>query len=233
MNNMSNPVKCLLVIIGFILLTGGHLRATGISGDILIDKNLFDPERKKWEIEEKTMKKPINKNNTNKLLSEIVLFGTVLSDQYDYAVIRVKQNNKIKHQNRPYMVGDYVNGLILKDIGDNKIVLFDDVTQGNYEIYLNDGKKDRMPVKTPIPSKPSEKMSSAKKRPKPTPGVSGEFLKKRLTKSLEVLKGNKSPLVMKQAERDLMTLEKIITGMSEKEIGEVITFRQELDKMRP
>ena len=58
------------------------------------------------------------------------------------------------------------------------------------------------------------------------------MLKKKVQKSLDILKSNKSALVLKQAERDIKKLEKLAPGLNDQDMQELVRMRQELEKSK-
>ena len=197
--------------------------------DIIVEKNLFSPERKKWLIEDRQQKPPKQGPDIEKQLAQITLYGTVRTDEHDYAVIGLSQNKNTRAQNNLFMVGDYINGFLIEDIRRKRIVLSAGSTKESYEIFLNDGKKDRSVIKTELPT---TEPATEKYSRKPRQAQTVEFLKKRLRKSINILKGNKSDLVKKQAERDLKKIERMLVGMPDKQVQEIVNLKQELERVK-
>jgi hypothetical protein len=197
--------------------------------DIIVEKNLFSPQRKKWLLEEKQQTAPKQGPDIQKQLAQITLYGIVRTDEDEYAVIRVNQNKNSRRHNNLFMVGDCVNGFWIEDIRKKRIVLSAKDTKETYEVFLNDGKKDRSVIKTALPvTVPKQEKYSRKPRTAQTP----EFLKKRVRKSINILKSNKSDLVKKQAERDLKKIEKMMMGMSDKQVQEIVDLKQQFEQLK-
>jgi hypothetical protein len=203
---------------------------------IIVEKNLFHPERRKWLMEDKAINQgeKINNQIKKKLLENIVLYGTLQSDDYDYAIIRTKKTRRKNHQNNLFMEGDYVDGYILAEINKKSIVIKDNERDKHYEIFLNEGKKDRKPVKTTITRKrrsPSSRKISMQKSRKPKKALTANVLKKRVNRSLNILARKKNKLVIKQAEKDFKKLDRLMPYMSDADIREVIKLKKRYERL--
>ena len=204
--------------------------------DIIVEKNLFSPDRKKWVMEKPSGKKPGKPQKTKKELSKIELYGTVVSDNQSYAVLRTKKGDKRKDV---YMVGDYISGHFIKEIDQRKVVLTDESGNEDFIIYINEGKKNRTAAKTEIreevpvsrtkekAARKAKKKTSSKSQKSKTSG----FLKKRLKRDLNVLKSKKSKMVERQAQKDYKKIEKLLPQMTDQERREVLELKKELDSM--
>jgi len=213
--------------------------------DIIVEKNLFHPERKKWEMnrqEEVQVTKPaINK----KELFKVQLYGTVLEGKNRYAVLRTTKG-KAKEQNGVYMVGEYIGGYLIKEIERKKVVMADENTNENFIVFINEENKERFTSKTEIKQvdppvtqteekvekKKTDKTSKelVKKVRKPKKTKKAEFLKKRLNRHAKVLKTKDSEMVKKQALEDFQKIEKLLPHMSEEEQREVMELKNEIDR---
>ena len=130
-----------------------------VKDDIIVEKNLFSPDRKKWVSEPK--KQPGDRMATQEI-GDITLLGTVVSTSARYAVLRAKKDGD-KAGYRPYMLGDYVQGYLLKEIEDKKVVLVDEAAIKEYELYMNDEKKERATEKTDLKPEPPRAGANDKK----------------------------------------------------------------------
>lgn len=219
----------LTITILFVITLCDEANCADKAYDIIVEKNLFSPQRKKWLLEDKKKQPPKKGPDIQKQLAQIILYGTVRTDEYDYAVIRINKNKNMRTHNNLFMVGDCINGFMIEDIGEKKIVLAASGTKDSYEIYLNDGKKDRSVIKTALPT---TKPVKGKYSRKPRKAETLEVLKRRLRKSINILKSNKSALVKKQAERDLKKIERMLVGMPDKQVQEIVNLKQELERVK-
>lgn len=146
--------------------------------EIIIEKNLFSPDRKKWVSEPKSGKKAADKQPV-KEINDLMLLGTVISGPTRYAVIRTKKNIT-KTAFQPYMKGDYIQGYLVKEIKQKKVILLDETENSKYTLYIDNDKKERVAEKTaskpavnPAPQKAvragTKKPSSSARRTRRTP----------------------------------------------------------------
>ncbi len=210
---------------------------------IIVEKNLFHPERKKWIMEPKKDKKGDKKGaeKVKKGLSDIQLYGTVIQGDQRYAILRASKGKKKIGEDKLYMPGDYISGFLIAEIEPKKVVLRDDGKNEDYEIFINEGKKERSAVKTEIKIEKDDridrdsgkKKSSKKKRkaPKPKKAQTADFLKKRLEKDIKTLRKKNTKLVRKQAEKDYKKLERLMGDMDDKTFREVQSMKRELDEL--
>jgi hypothetical protein len=133
--------------------------------DIIIEKNIFSPERKKWVSEPASSKKAGDKQAT-KEINELMLLGTVIGGDRRYAVLRLKKDDG-KGGFKPYMKGDYIQGYQVKEIDEKKVVLQDDAENAEYVLYINDDKKERLAEKTAIKAEPLKAAVEEKKEDQP------------------------------------------------------------------
>lgn len=141
---------------------------------LIIDKNLFSPERKKW------VTPPAGGNQAGaqlakKTLDELVLFGTIISPQGRYAVLRTKKTRKSKETTggfQPYTLGDYIAGYLIKEIDAKKVTLVDESENQEYTVFFNAEQQVRQVEKTALKAVP----------PKPVvpPGKRRRAVRKRL-----------------------------------------------------
>lgn len=214
--------------------------------DVIVAKNLFHPERKKWEMERPDKKKKEKKPLKNpKALSRIRLYGTVITGDKSYAVLRTTKGKKTG-ENRVYMVGDYISGFMVKEIERKKIVLEGADVNEDFVVFINDGKKKRSVAKTEIKresaritrtgQKEGQKVEgkpggkSKKKARKPKKAKTADFLRKRLKRHAKVLRTKDSALVKKQALKDYKKIEKLLPHMSAEAQREVMELKNEIDR---
>jgi Tfp pilus assembly protein PilP len=221
---------------------------------VIVEKNLFHPERKKYVMEiAKDKKEEKKQTQEKKELATIELYGTVIAGGQRYAVLRTKKEAKPTAKTI-FSVGDYVGGYLITAIEDKKVSMRDDAQNEEYVIFINQGTKERTAsaaaakteikeeppaVTTPVASVPKEGASGAKPDekakektpPKPKDAQTTEVLKKRLERDMKVLQGRKSNLVKKQAQKDYSKLEEMLPSMSDQERQEVLEMKKELDRL--
>ena len=141
--------------------------------DIIIEKNLFSPDRKKWVSEPPA--KP-GAQMAKKELNDLTLLGTIISGNQRYAVLRTKKETAAQSSMQPYAKGDYVQGYFIKDIEEKKVTLLDETENLMYVVFINDQQKVRVaekterkpePPKAPPEVKKPEAPAAAPKRPAP------------------------------------------------------------------
>lgn len=248
----TTRVLCSLAVAGVLCLHGGTngfgadpgdtSRAADVDDDLIIENNLFSPEREKWELQEKTpQKSPTLTPQEKKEIGDIVLYGTVITPQTRCAVLRAdkRRGRGPVDQRRPYEEGDYIKGFLVAAIEPKRVVLRDEDTAQDFYIYISEEKQDRSAVKTEIKSDPQpvaadDRDAPAAGTPKkiiPRRAQTTDLLKKRVERSMRILKRRDSALVRKQVQRDLEKLDKLIPHMSEEDRREVLRLKQEVDKM--
>jgi len=216
----------------------GAAAAARAEEDILVEKNLFSPERKKWVMEDPKEKKPQD-GKVKKEIADITLFGTVIAGDDRYAVLRTKKKGKADIDSKtPYAVGDYISGFLVAAIEPKRVVLRDESEGSEYQVFVNDESKDRSIEKTEIKLPPATDKETVPTRrkgrvpPPPKKVDNVDQIKSRVQRSLDILKTNKSDLVRKQAERDLQKLEQMAMGLSDQDLQELARMKQELEKMK-
>ena len=122
--------------------------AEEVKTDIIIEKNLFSPDRKKWVSEPASAKKSSDKL-AKKEINDLILMGTAIRGKDRYAVLHAKKD-ATKAGFKPWMKGDYVQGYLLKEIEEKMVVLQDEAENKEYILYLNDEKKERVAEKTAV-----------------------------------------------------------------------------------
>jgi hypothetical protein len=130
--------------------------------DIIIEKNIFSPERKKWVSEPASNKQAADKQ-VKKEINELMLLGTVIGGDRRYAVLRIKKDEG-KGGFKPYMRGDYIQGYLVKEIDEKKVVLQDDAENAEYVLYINDDKKERIAEKTAIKAEPPKAAAAVEEK---------------------------------------------------------------------
>ena len=135
------------------------------------------------------------------------------------------------------MLGDYVSGYLVKEIDRKKVILGDEDTNEEYELFINEGKKNRSAVKTEIKEDPKvtttgKKDDQKKKKRNRKKTLSSQQLKKRIEKDLKVLRTRKSKLVMRQAEKDLKKLEELGDFLSANDREKLRDYKKELEKLK-
>lgn len=229
-----------LVVTFFLLLALCVPPVVRAEEDVLIEKNLFSPERKKWIMEDPKVKKP-ESEQVKKEIADITLFGTVIAGEERYAVLRTKKKAKPDTDSKtPYAVGDYISGFLVAAIEPKRVVLRDEGEGKEYQIFVNDESKDRSVEKTEIKiaeqAGPDNGTVPARRRgrvpPPPKQVDTVDQLKAKVQRSLDILKTNKSDLVRKQAERDLQKLEQMAMGLADNDLQDLARFKQELEKVK-
>lgn len=122
--------------------------AEEVKTDIIIEKNLFSPDRKKWVSEPASAKKSSDKL-AKKEINDLILMGTAIRGKDRYAVLHAKKD-ATKAGFKPWMKGDYVQGYLLKEIEEKMVVLQDEAENKEYILYLNDDKNERVAEKTAV-----------------------------------------------------------------------------------
>jgi len=122
--------------------------------EIIIEKNIFSPERKKW-VSEPAASKQATQKMAKKEINELILLGTVINRDNRYAVLRTKKDAN-KGGFKPSMKGDYIQGYLVKEIEEKKVTLQDDADNTEYVLFINDDKKERVAEKTAVKAEPAK-----------------------------------------------------------------------------
>jgi hypothetical protein len=205
-----------------------------------VEKNLFSPDREKWTMEPYDRSSKEAKVKQGKI-DDIILSGTIVSDKVKSAVLSESAKKKPGKASF-YLEGDYMSGYLLKKINEKSVVLEDGQSGEEYVIFLNDGKKNRIAVKTEIKDdstkrkidKGLRKQRNAKEK-KDMAGKSADErlrIKEGLRKSLDRLEKNKSRLDLKKAENDLRKLRKTYPQMTDEEKKEVGDLGKKLEGLK-
>lgn len=206
----------------------------------IVENNLFHPERREWTVEKRkkrVIKKPKKKDRS--FLNKLLLYGTIESGGQYYALLRASRRPRRRGpSNSLYMVGDYIQGYVVREITPDKVVLGDPSTEETFVIHIDDERKKRTAVKTRIAperrsARSAARSSTAEKRAGkkiiPRRALTVTRLKKRLQRSLRILKRRDSRLVRKQALRDYNRLKKLMPHMSDEDRREVAALKRRLD----
>ena len=173
--------------------------------DIIIEKNLFSSERKKW-VSEPVVNKLSAEKMAKKEINELMLLGTVISKENRYAVLRTKKDAG-KEGFKPSMKGDYIQGYLVKEIEEKKVTLQDEAENTEYVLYINDDKKERVAEKTELKPEPPKAVVEDKKTAQPAqkrknrrsakqppiPADAPEAVKRAMEKNLEQEKSPPPP----------------------------------------
>ena len=205
-------IVCRRYSVLFFILLAPILSFSFSSADdsVLVEKNLFSPDREKWIMEPYDRSSKEAKVKQGKI-DDIILSGTIVSDKVKSAVLSESAKKK-KGKSSFYLEGDYMSGYLLKKINEKSVVLEDGQSGEEYVIFLNDGKKNRTVVKTEIKDdskqrkidKGLKKQRDAKQKQGRAgkPADESSKIKKGLRKSLDRLEKNKSRAALKKAEND-------------------------------
>ena len=110
---------------------------------VIVEKDLFSPDRGKWIMEPRKDEKVKGK------IDDIILSGTIVSVKVKSAVLS-ERGKKKPEESSFYLEGDYMSGYLLKKINEKSVVLEDVQSGEDYVIFLNDGGKNSTAVKTEI-----------------------------------------------------------------------------------
>ena len=195
-------------------------------------KNLFSPDRKEWIMEKTDSKANEAKKAVSKIdLKQIKLTGTLIVGNERKAVIKNSLKKGSGKDADVYMTGDYIEGYLLKEINEKKVLLTNTETNDSVELFLHEGAAQRSTEKTDV-TMPAPEIKPEKPRYAPKKGETGKDLINRAQKTMQVLTNNSSDLVKKQAERDLEKLDKLMGSMSDEERSEAIQLRKSLNEMQ-
>jgi len=200
---------------------------------LISKKNLFSPDRKEWIMEKTDSKANEAKKAVSKIdLKQIKLMGTVIVGNERKAVIKNSLKKGSGKDADVYMIGDYIEGYLLKEIGEKKVLLTNTDTNDSVELFLHEGAAQRSTEKTDVTMPAPPEIKPEKPRYAPKKGETGKDLINRAQKTMQVLNNNSSEMVKKQAERDLEKLDKLMGSMSDEERSEAIQLRKSLNEMQ-
>jgi len=198
---------------------------------LISKKNLFSPDRKEWIMEKTDSKANEAKKAVPKIdLKQIKLMGTVIVGNERKAVIKNSLKKGSGKDADVYMTGDYIEGYLLKEIDEKKVLLTNTDTNDSVELFLHEGAAQRSTEKTDV-TMPAPEIKPEKPRYAPKKAETGRDLINRAQKTMQVLNNNSSDLVKKQAERDMEKLDKLMGSMSDEERSEAIQLRRSLNEM--
>jgi hypothetical protein len=198
---------------------------------IISKKNLFHPDRKEWIMEKSDSKAGDAKKAVPKIdLKQIRLLGTVIAGNEKKALI--KNNLKKSSDKRAdlYMTGDYIEGYLLKEINEKKVLLANAESNDSVELFLHEGSaQQRSSEKTDVtmPAPPVEEKKIFRQK-----AVTTKDLTERMKQSQRMLKNRESEHVRQQVERDFKKLQDHFSNMSEQEQQEAILLKKEIDRTK-
>jgi hypothetical protein len=196
---------------------------------LIVNKNLFSPNRTAWFMDE-AQKKPQNvpKNIPRLDPKKAQLIGTVITAKRRRALISTSSRGSRK-DTELYTTGDYFQGYLVKEIEPKKVVLSNQALNDECALMLNADKPQRSREKTALPP-PAR---TVVRRPPPrSKAETTRDLQTRMKYARNVLKQRESPLVRKQVERDFSKLLKQFDTLSAQEQQEMILLKKEIDKIR-
>ncbi len=158
---LSTSMMCACLMMLFV----APAHAEDAKTDIIIEKNLFSPDRKKWVSEPASSKKGADKL-AKKEINDLMLMGTAIRGKERYAVLHAKKD-AAQGGFKPWMKGDYVQGYLLKEIEEKMVVLQDEAENKEYILYMNDEKKERVAEKTAVKIEPPSAAVEVTKGPQP------------------------------------------------------------------
>ena len=209
---------------------------------IISQKNLFNPDRKEWIMESSDKKGDDAKLSVPKLdPQKVQLKGTLIVGDERKAIVSTAGNIMAAGGRMPkraaagaaagnaeiYMVGDFIEGYLLKEVNEKNILLSSTDGQDAVTIFLHEGSKQRSSEKTPVPAAPAPVEERRAVRPN---AETPEMIQERMKKSMEVLKGRDNERVRRQVERDFNKLEKHFPAMSPQQQQDAILMKKELEK---
>jgi hypothetical protein len=207
---------------------------------IISQKNLFHPDRKEWIMESSDKKADDTKASVPKLdPQKVKLQGTVIVGDEHKAIVSTTGNIMAVGGRMPkraiagagnaeiYMVGDFIEGYLLKEVNEKNILLSSPDGQDAVTIFLHEGSKQRSSEKTPVPAAPAPVVERRVVRQnQETP----QMIQERMKKSMELLKGRDNERLRRQVERDFTKLRKNFPAMSQQEQQEAILMKKELER---
>ena len=198
---------------------------------IISKKNLFNPDRKEWIMEKSDGKAGDAKKAVPKIdLKQIRLLGTIIAGNEKKALI--KNNLKKGSEKRAdlYMAGDYIEGYLLKEINEKKVLLANTESNDSVELFLHEGSaQQRSSEKTDVtmPAPPAEEKKIFRQKAETT-----KDLTERMKQSQRMLKNRESENVRQQVERDFKKMQEHFSDLSEQEQQEVILLKKEIDRTK-
>jgi hypothetical protein len=144
---------CLFTMIlayGSIILTARG-QADEATYALIVNKNLFSPNRTAWVMNE-TQKTPriVPKNVPRIDDKKVHLLGTVITVKKRRAVISTSPRSSRK-DTEIYTVGDYLQGYLVKEIEPKKVVLVNQLLNEECILFVKADRSQRTQEKTPLP----------------------------------------------------------------------------------
>jgi hypothetical protein len=240
------PRKCVVIkvtTLAYVLVCGAFF-SHGWGAEepyaIISKKNLFHPDRKEWIMESSDKKADSAQPNVPKLdPQKVQLKGTVIVGDERKAVVStagsiLKPGGRAATKASPasaeiYMVGDYIEGYLLKEVNEKNILLSSPDGQDAVTIFLHEGSKQRSGEKTPVPAASPAVVEQPIVR---QAGETPQMIQERMKKSMEALKSRDSDRLRQQVERDFNRLQRHFPAMSPQEQQEAILMKKELDRKK-
>jgi hypothetical protein len=211
------------------LYTPAHeARAVDEPYSVISKKNLFSPDRKEWFMEKTDNKviKAAPKIDTK----QIKLLGTVIVGTERKAVIKNSLKRGTGQGVDVYMPGDYIEGYLLKEINEKKVLLTNTDANDSVEIFLREGTAQRSAEKTEIKEEAPEPAAGKRiRRPK---AETTADLTDRMKESRALLKNRDSENVRLQVERDFQKLKDHMGDLSPQQQQEAILLKKEIDRAK-
>jgi len=195
---------------------------------VISKKNLFSPDRKEWIMEKTDSKANEAKKAVPKIdLKQIKLMGTVIFGTERKAVIKNSLKRGSGKDADIYMTGDYIEGYLLKEINEKKVLLTNTDANDSVELFLHEGAAQRSSEKTDVtmPAPPAEEKKIFRQK-----AVTPRDLKDRMKQSQQLLKQKDSENVRLQVERDFKKLQDHFADMSPQERQEAVLLKKEIDR---
>lgn len=131
---------------------------------IVVDKNLFSPQREWLEPEEQEPEPEIPQPNT--LAGQIVLYGVVLVDGYERALVKIPRPKPGERPSKWVKLGDTIADFKVAGIEKDKIVLAEGAKR--FEVFLYDKDQPKLRAGGVRETKPTVVITETNKsRPKP------------------------------------------------------------------
>jgi len=204
--------------------------ASETNDSIIVERNLFSPDREKWVMPDKKAQK---QKNQNKDINDIVLSGTIVSEGICSAILSLNSRSKRRRrgsrnlgESNLYMEGEYIGGYLIRKIQESFVVLNDETSSEDFKIFLYDSNMDRTAVKTKIKKRSNRTSKSENYKTKKN------RLTKRLEKRIKTLDRKYSRFVMKKADNDLRKIKKTYPKLSSSEKNNFRKMEKELELLK-
>ena len=233
-NTGSQKIQCIMLVCSTVLIAGWYAfaaeaRAVEEPYAVISKKNLFSPDRKEWIMEKTDSKANEAKKAVPKIdLKQIKLMGTVIVGTERKAVIKNSLKRGSGKDADIYMTGDYIEGYLLQEINEKKVLLTNTDANDSVEIFLHEGTAQRSAEKTEI--KEAEPEPQEGKRIRRQKVETTADLTDRMKQSHTLLKKRDSENVRLQVERDFKKLQDHLGDMSPQEQQEAILLKKEIDR---